>query len=767
MIPVGGYRQKIEAAGKMTRVVVPRANTAEAQRARRTEGPEIIGADTWQEAAKKSRVISRAALRNRITAALVAGVSISAGILVPHVLHTVGAAQRTRDSQIIATYVEDHPSLSSDTAALLSVAAYRDSATPESIQALFDAYAGISPYSEILDSYADGALETFSADSDARWVSVTGENQAAMYDTGPNSASPVSAWTLPDVARAQISPDGRWLATIMTNGAMKIWSTATRRATFTLPYPAVGPFQNAGVLAWNPSSTLLAYSDGSETLRTLALPAGTERVMPTPEDAIGGYAQIGFGALSGDLYAVEGTGGGGSLYSWDPRTGATIESALNSLTGSIVSGHGDAIAACSAGHWRFTDPSTGAPIPHVASTLPCTDTSEARWLTDSTLVQTESPENAGGVSNYNVPGVGKVVDLRDGAVKSTFSTGSWSSGADVVAASSDGTRIVAATDKFAGYLQTHDPASQIPSPETSTVRPLLSPNGHIEVGFDPQAPGPASLWPQLEVTEQQTGAAVTYLPVGSSAGTPAPNTTVDGFEFAPDGTLITETGGVFERWNLLDHTRIGPGVRDPYASSLPLGSAFSTTSTGGASSVALMNPATDDIELWSLSPVKEVATIGPVPGGIDHWRLSPDGRYISVSTIDGNVLSGLVSKGSLSPALSDLAADDQFLAVLDDGAVAGGAETALYLETTPGNENTLRVPPQLQITQLAADPTGTRFQITMEYSADELDSPIGAPLQFSADPEQWAREICSVVSRDLQAGETVGVGAEVTDQPCG
>jgi WD40 repeat protein len=159
------------------------------------------------------------------------------------------------------------------------------------------------------------------------WDPATGRSLHAMQaDNGPLFHGGQTYTGPVGVEGMAFSPGGKLLASVGSDGMVRLWDPATGRRVRAFPGDTTGPTGVAGV-AFSPGGKLLA-SAGSSGMVRLWDPATGRRVHVIPADTSGPHIGVKGVAFSPDRRLLASADADGTVRLWDPATGQPVGAAI-------------------------------------------------------------------------------------------------------------------------------------------------------------------------------------------------------------------------------------------------------------------------------------------------------------------------------------------------------------------------------------------------------------------------------------------------------
>ena len=377
--------------------------------------------------------------------ALIAAVALTAALLQGL---NAGRARADADSRALSAAANDNATRDPAAAAMLAMAAYRESPTAEAEQALFSRY-------------------------------IANQNLGAVYSGAPGN-----------LRAAQVSRDGRVVVGLTDNGLLAIW---TRKPTGGTEQRQSTPAAEAEAMGLSPDGTTV-WLKRREGLTRYDVATGAMRVVGPLDPRDVNDSELVVSADGGTVAAISGTPQQSSLRAWDTATGRVVgdlpqPSGLSATTYGFGPGRtlviANALTDTTVERWTPGDPTPPALVTGGAS-------SAAVVTGSDTVVTCQAPpfDATASLSAPTPPTILRSVRISDGAVLRTSANtiGSCSGlaadqGGSTVGLLSTGVQGVSADDSASFDLATgrsttfSSPVHQSPGDLTAdaTVIPNLVP----------------------------------------------------------------------------------------------------------------------------------------------------------------------------------------------------------------------------------------------------------------------------------------------------
>jgi WD40 repeat protein len=648
------------------------------------------------------------------------------------------------------------------TDALLAVDAYRTAATPQAIQAIFDAYAEISPYQAIIGTPAATAYDGpwpgagISADRSGTFAVVPHDSAAEVWQVPRDLSARRLIGTIDGVSAAQISPDGTRVGAVSGDGKLQLWTTSPLRlrSQVQLPSDAFDASNGGTILAFDADTRYLAVT-GQYSLVIWDLTTGRLKETAVPALADQAIDEIGF-LDEAIVYDVQQNG---ARFFWNPATGDQVPSPRN--TERPVLDSPGVTARCVGSRWQFRHTATGQPVAGMPSGIACRGNVSAGALNGHSFVTIQP---AGG---NNSAQIATIIDLRTGR---PVAEAGLPSNARVSGINPAGQRLFVGGVP-SGIARLWPPA---PSPSTGPLPAVTSPDGRLiaQAAYPGTAPGP-----HVKILDAKTSKELRTLtmPIGHNLPNTLSDDSVATDAFLANGRLLVLAAGILSLWDAENGTLASPPVMLASAASnagagpnqIPPAPTIAADPASGDDEIAVTGPDGTTVETWHATGWRLIQTIGPLPSIVNSIEFSPDGSAIGVTMLNGaaevfNAADGSVIAmtpapgGGGSPSLELLRSG---YAVIEDFG-------SIYLWHGSTQIAHITVPAQsiFGLASISAD----KGSLVTEIIASTSGAALSTPHRFflPPDPSQWADDICSADGRGLTSQELSIPGPATPDNGC-
>ncbi|MER7705362.1 trypsin-like peptidase domain-containing protein [Kitasatospora sp. NPDC097605] len=653
--------------------------------------------------------------------------AILAGLLVVALIAAAGAVWQWRTvatereaavSRQFAAQSDTLISTNPDLAALLAIAAYDTSDTPESVESLGNA--ALLPLRHRLAGHTE-AVDAVAFSPDGKTLATSGDDQTVhLWEVATGRTTATLTGHGDTVWAVAFSPDGKTLATASFDGTARLWDIGTRTTRTTFK----GHTGSVYSVAFSPDGKTLATGSADNAARLWDIATGTTRA--TLNDHTGPVQAVVF-SPDGRTLATGSDDTAADV--WDVATGSfqtTFSGHTAGVTAVAFSPDGKTLATGSvdksARLWDVATQTTRtALIGHIDSVY------SVAFGPDGTTLATGSVDTTA-----------RLWDVSAGTVLSGLS-----SGLSTVVFSPDGTTLTAGgADAAVRVWNVKDLTGHSPlngRPDVGVV--ALSPDGKtLATG---EADYTVSLWEVATGRKLNTlnghsdvVSAMAFSSDGKSLATGSYDTTAQVWDVATGTT----------RTVLYDHTSAVQAV------------AFSpdgeTVATAGADRTA---------RLWDVTDGSARATLKGHAGTVTAVAFSPDGTTLATGSDDRSARLWDVATGKSRAALTGHSDIVWAVAFSPDGKTlaTGSADTTVRLWNLATNKS-------------RATLTGhTDAVFTVAFSPDNRTLATGSNDSTARlwdvvppQPSEAIRKICQSIDRDLTADEHVYLSGHSTEPVC-
>ncbi|MFB7474461.1 trypsin-like peptidase domain-containing protein [Kitasatospora sp. NPDC056184] len=709
---------------------------------------------------RQQAAIRRSRRLNAILAGLLA-VALVAGAGAVWQWRTVATERQEALSRQFAAQSDTLIGTNPDLAALLAIAAYDTSHTPESAESLGNA--ALLPLKRRLAGSTE-PVDTVAFSPDGKTLATAGDDESvSLWDVATGKALTSLAGHTDAVFSVAFSPDGKTLASASFDQTVRLWDVATGKERAMLNGHAGVVFS----VAFSPDGKTLASAGGDKSVRLWDAATGAALAQLTGHD--GSVFSV---AFSPDGKTLASGGDDTTVRLWDVATGATlatlrehtaaVEAVVFSPDGkSLATGSDDTdtdlwdVAAGSlrstlSGH---TDAVTSVAFSPDGKTLATGSVDQTARMWDVATGSTRTALNGHVDSVFSVAFSPDGKTLATGSIDATarlwdISAGTvltghtW--GLGTVAFSPDGQTLITGS---------YDAGVRVWDVTTRTVRSSL--NGRSDtvngVAVSPDgktlATGEAdysvSLW------EVATGRKVNSLTRHTDV--------VSALAFSPDGkTLATGSDDTTVRlWDVATGTS-----HDPLASHTGAVSAVAFSPDG---KTLASGSADRTAQLWDVATGSAGVTFKGHVGAVDAVAFSPDGKTLATGSDDNSARLWDVATGKSRAALTGHSSTVWAVAFSPDGRLlaTGSADTTARLWTLATNKSRGTLAGHTDAVYSVAFSPDSRTLATGSSDATARLWDVAPP-----QPSDAIRKICQSVDRDLTSDEQVYLSGHSVDPVC-